>query len=39
MGATRRNLHAQPKILIKISGTPDLPITKKKNPKQVCLVP
>jgi hypothetical protein len=31
MGATRRNLQAQPKILKKIIGTPNLPIKTKIN--------
>jgi hypothetical protein len=39
MEATRRNLQAQPKILKKIIGTPNLPIKKKVFPKKVCLNP
>jgi hypothetical protein len=39
MGATRRNLQAQPKILKKINGTPNLPTKTKIFPKKVCLVP
>jgi hypothetical protein len=39
MGATRRNLQAQPKILKKTTRTPNLPIKMKIFPKKVCLVP
>jgi hypothetical protein len=38
MGATRRNLQAQPKILKKTIRTPNLPIRTKIFPKKVCLV-
>jgi hypothetical protein len=34
MGATQRNLQAQPKILKKMTGTPNLPIEKKIFPKK-----
>jgi hypothetical protein len=39
MEATRRNLQAQPKILKKIIGTPNVPIKTKICPKNECLVP
>jgi hypothetical protein len=39
MGATRRNLQAQPKMLKKIVGTTNKPIRTKNLPKKVCLVP
>jgi hypothetical protein len=40
IGATRRNLQAQPKILKKNIGiTPNIPIKKKIFPEKVCLVP
>jgi hypothetical protein len=35
MGATRRNLQAQPNILKKIIGTPNLPIKKEIFPNKI----
>jgi hypothetical protein len=39
MGAIRRNLQAQPKILKKIAETPNLSIKTKIFPKKLCFVP